>query len=114
MPSSSNRTPMPLYDMPSARIRRIRAMTFCSRAFSTSRPPRPTPQPYGACPLDAHGAARPLPNHRSFQLGENAGHLSHRTPVRVGHIETLSDGYQLDAFLVELGNDVGRIGDGAK
>src|SRR5262249_54521012 len=64
--------------------------------------------------LHAHRAARPLPDHRAFQAGENAGHLSHRTPVRAGHVETLPDGYELDALLVELGNDVGRIGDGAK
>ena len=41
IPSSFNRTAMPRYDIPSACIRRIRAMTFCSRAFSTSRPFRP-------------------------------------------------------------------------
>jgi hypothetical protein len=48
---ASNFTAIPRNDMPSACIRRIRAMIFCSRAFSTSRPLGPKSQPNGAWPL---------------------------------------------------------------
>src|SRR5215471_19151763 len=65
-------------------------------------------------PLHVHGTARPFADHGAFQLGEDAGHLRHGAPVRTAHVETLSDGYQLDAFLVEVGDDGGGIRNGAE
>src|SRR6516225_1917904 len=50
--------------------------------------------PLAACPFDAHGAAGPFPDHGTFQLGENAGHLSHCSPVRTGHVEIFCDRHE--------------------
>jgi hypothetical protein len=40
--------------------------------------------------------------------------LRHGSTVRTAHVKTFSDGYQSNALLVEVGDDVGSIGDGAE
>src|SRR5262249_28100868 len=65
-------------------------------------------------PLHAHGAARSFPDHRPFQLGEDGSHLCHGSPGRTAHVESFGNSYELDAFLVEVGNDGGGVGYGSK
>src|SRR5262249_821384 len=65
-------------------------------------------------PLHIHGAARPFPVHRPFQLGEDGSHLHHGSSVRTAHVESFGNSYELDAFLVEVGDDRGGVGYGTK
>jgi len=65
-------------------------------------------------PLHIHRGTGPFPDHSPFEFSEHGSHLRHGSTVRTAHVKTFCNGDQSDAFLVELGDDVGGICDGTE
>src|SRR5439155_1830126 len=69
--------------------------------------------PFAPRPLHAHRAARPLPDQTALKFCEHAGDLHHGLAVDRGRVKALRDGHEVYALLVEVGDDVGGVGDAA-